>query len=128
MIKKYEYKQLQYITVNTLALYSESSSAEGGLMLPVLTVDDVANGYNAFVAGKKVVVVDADEENMFDIIQVSNINGTVAIYMDFEEKGKVCYKVVSNAVTRTFSKFGDEVPYKITSVTIGADTIDIVIS
>lgn len=95
----------------------------------VLTPEQVTTIYNTLVAGKSVTVTSEDGKVQYNVYMGDATTDRPSIVIPYYWYGWVDYQITPNdEVAITIHKIPEEPTHKITSVSIGTDTIDLTIS
>lgn len=115
------------ITGFTIQANSDTTLPDGW-SVPNLSVDQVTQAYNALVAGMHCSIQTAAGDETYVPTMVNIETGDPCITIMHYWLGWIDYQVNGNTVTITPHKISEPSSHQITSVTIGTDTIDIVVS
>lgn len=88
----------------SLMLQSVSNTTVGGYSVPLLTVDQVTQAYNAVVAGRGCIIVDHDETMHAYVNQADRLNNELSICILFYSTLLLTYTIVDSAVTITHTE------------------------
>lgn len=112
-----------------LVIQASADTQVSGWDIPELTSEQVTQAYNALVAGKSVTIENADGDLQFKALIGDATYQSPSILMQYYWLGWVEYQVSASTIATALAhKVPEEQLHKITNVTIGADTIDVVIS
>lgn len=112
-----------------VVIQSDSDETVSDVTVPSLTADQVTNAYNALAAGNSCTIVNADGELQYKAVMGDAATGYPSVLIPYYWLAWVDYQVNSDDnVTITVHKIPELSNHQITSVTVGSDTIDIVIS
>lgn len=107
----------------------DSMTQAGGYDVPDLTVEQVTALYNGLVAGKTCVVTDDQGDLQFKLSMGDASTGCPSILLQYYWLAWIDYQVTEQDIVAITAHSVPELPaHQITSVTVGTDTIDIVIS
>lgn len=111
-----------------IVIQANDTETVDGWDVPSLTSEQVITAYNALVGGSSVTITSEDGDIQFKAVLGDATPENPYIAIQYYWLGWVEYQATSGEMaTADTHKIPEEPAYKITSVTIGTDTIDVTI-